>query len=255
MAMQVEEGKSGSEFPYWKPVHRKFAPDSPFFSSGDVERQLLDKQVALVLTEDEMQQLLDMEDHEREIFCPIVGCGARLNSLEGFEDHYHSCHTASCSVCHKSYPTQRLLSIHLSEVHDSYFKAKVSKGFSMYECLVETCGLKFKSYKARHQHLVDKHKFPITYEFYKKAHLSKKQRQKYGRKPALCKEETSNAMPLDNEADDSMEDLTSAISQLSTSDSVPSSISFGHRHSRGLAFVPRSVQRERRPGYSPSTMN
>lgn len=120
---------------------------------------------------------------------------------------------------------------------------------------METCGLKFKSYKARHQHLVDKHKFPITYEFYKKAHLSKKQRQKYGRKPALCKEETSNAMPLDNEADDSMEDLTSAISQLSTSDSVPSSISFGHRHSRGLAFVPRSVQRERRPGYSPSTMN
>lgn len=250
--MDNEECKSESEFPYWNSIRRNFAPDSPFFSSGDVERQLLTKQVALDLTEDEKQQLLDMEDHEREYFCPIVGCGARLNSLEGFEDHYNACHTASCSVCRKAYPTQRLLSIHVSEVHDSYFKAKVARGFPMYECLVENCELKFKSYKARQQHLVDKHKFPVAFEFYKKAHLSKKQRQKHWRKQALYKEEASNAMPLD---DDTMEDLTSSISQLSTSDSLPSSISFGRRHNRGLAFVPRAVLQERKPGFSPSTMS
>lgn len=67
----------------------------------------------------------------REILCPIAGCGARLTSLEGFEDHYNGSHTASCSVCHKAYPTQRLLSIHVSEVHDSYFKAKVARGYPM----------------------------------------------------------------------------------------------------------------------------
>ncbi|XP_021727485.1 zinc finger protein 511-like isoform X1 [Chenopodium quinoa] len=255
MAMEIEQGKSESDFPYWKSIYRKFAPDSPFFSSGDIERQLLHKQAAIDLTEDEKKQLIDMDDHEREIFCPIVGCGARLKSLEGFEDHYNASHTASCSVCHKAYPTQRLLSIHVSEVHDSYFKAKVARGYPMYECLVETCGLKFKSYKARHQHLVDKHKFPTTFEFYKKVHLSKKQRQKQWRKQALCKEETSNGMPLDAEVDDTMEDLTSAICQLSTSDSMPSSISFGRRHNRGLAFVPRSVQREKRPDDSSSTTN
>ncbi|KAL2906973.1 hypothetical protein RDABS01_005683 [Bienertia sinuspersici] len=171
--------------------------------------------VALDLSEDEKIQLLDMEDHEREFFCPIVGCGARLTSLEGFEDHYNACHTASCSVCHKAYPTQRLLSIHVSEVHDSYFKAKVSRGYAMYECLLENCELKFKSYKARHQHLVDRHKFPTTFEFHKKAHPSKKQRQKQWRKQDLCKDEGSNTNTMLLE-DDTMEGLTSAISKLST---------------------------------------
>ena len=67
----------------------------------------------------------------RNFFCPIVGCSARLNSREGFEDHYFARHTASCSVCSRVYPTQRLLSIHVSEVHDSFFQAKVARGFAM----------------------------------------------------------------------------------------------------------------------------
>lgn len=47
MAMITEEGgsKGESEFPSWKCLRRKFSPDSPFFTSGDVERQILAKQV------------------------------------------------------------------------------------------------------------------------------------------------------------------------------------------------------------------
>lgn len=67
----------------------------------------------------------------RGLFCPIVGCGARLTSLEGFEDHYNARHTASCSVCSRVYPTSRLLSIHVSEAHDSFFQAKVARGYAM----------------------------------------------------------------------------------------------------------------------------
>lgn len=250
MAMDIEESQLLSEFSYWMSLRRKFAPDSPFFASGNIQRQLLAKQVALDFTEDEKQQLLDIDDDQRKLFCPIVGCGARLNSLEGFEDHYSARHTASCSVCSRVYPTQRLLSIHVSEKHDSFFKAKVARGFDMYECLVETCGLKFKNYKARHQHLVDKHKFPASFEFYKKAHQSKKQRQKHLRKKALReKEENTNGMEVENET---IDDLVSAVSKLSASDSVPSSISFGRRHNRGLTFVPRSVQRDRKPDSSPN---
>lgn len=44
---------------------------------------------------------------------------------------------------------------------------------------------------------------------------------------------------------ESIDGLISAVSKLSTSDSSPSSISFGHRHTRGLTFVPRAVQREK----------
>lgn len=65
------------------------------------------------------------------MFCPIVGCRACLKSLEDFEDHYKARHMSSCSVCSRVYPTSRLLSIHVSEAHDSFFKAKVARGFAM----------------------------------------------------------------------------------------------------------------------------
>ncbi|XP_010250708.1 PREDICTED: zinc finger protein 511 isoform X2 [Nelumbo nucifera] len=235
MVITANEDKLG--FPYWIPVCRRFSPDAPFFASSNIERELLAKQVALDLTEDEKNQILDMEyEGGWVVFCPIVGCGAQLSSLEDFEDHYHARHTASCSVCSRVYPTSRLLSIHVSEAHDSFFQAKVARGFPMYECLVEGCGMKLKSYKSRQQHLVDKHKFPTSFEFFKKAHPSKKQRQKYQRKQADHKRE--EAM----EEEEMITGLVSAVSKLSM-DSSPSSISFGHRRSHGLKFTPRSLQK------------
>ncbi|WRX20440.1 hypothetical protein QQP08_014931 [Theobroma cacao] len=245
MAMVVDYQHDLS-FPYWTSTRRRFDPDSPFFSSGNIERELLAKQVALDLTEDERNQLEKMVAKDaRGVFCPIVGCGARLISLEDFEDHYNARHTASCSVCSRVYPTSHLLSIHVSEAHDSFFQAKVARGYAVYECLVEGCGLKFKSYKGRQQHLVDKHKFPTSFEFFKKALPSKKQRQKNHRKQAMHKkdEEASSKMEVENET---MDGLVSAVSKLSTSDSSPSTVSFGRRHTRGLTFVPRSVQHEKR---------
>jgi len=44
MAMDVEE-KVQLGFPYWNSVRRKFGPESPFFASGNIERELLAKQV------------------------------------------------------------------------------------------------------------------------------------------------------------------------------------------------------------------
>lgn len=76
----------------------------------------------------------------REVFCPIVGCGTRLNSIENFENHYNARHTASCSVCSRVYPTSRLLSIHVSEVHDSFFKAKVARGYDVVYISMIHCG-------------------------------------------------------------------------------------------------------------------
>ncbi|RDX85020.1 Zinc finger protein [Mucuna pruriens] len=240
MAMEVEQNPNQQlGFPFWKPLRRRFAPDSLFFAPGNLERELLVKQVALELTEEKQQLENWMQEEGREVFCPIVGCGARLTSMENFENHYNARHTASCSVCSRVYPTSRLLSIHVSEVHDSFFQAKVARGYDMYECLVERCGLKFKSYNNRRQHLIDKHKFPTTFEFFKKAQPSKKQRLKSQRKQAVRKEDASGMMEVENAA---MDDLVSAVSKLSTSDNTPSSVSFGRRH-KGLSFVPRTVQR------------
>lgn len=104
---------------------------------------------------------------------------------------------------------------------------------------MEKCGLKFKSYNRRHQHLVDKHKFPTSFEFFKKAKPSKKQRLKSQQKKAVPKEKDAGMMEVENAT---VDDLVSAVSKLSTSDSTPSNISFGRR-SKGLSFVPRTVQR------------
>ncbi|XP_004513314.1 uncharacterized protein [Cicer arietinum] len=240
--MDVEKQNLNSEFPFWKPISRRFQPDSLFFAPGNVERELLVKQVALELTEEKEQLENLIQEDGREVFCPIVGCGVCLPSMEDFENHYNARHTASCSVCSRVYPTSRLLSIHVSEAHDSFFQAKVARGYDMYECLVEGCGLKFKSYKSRQQHLVDKHKFPTSFEFYKKALPSKKHRLKSQRKQSTHKEDTSGMMEVENAA---IDDLVSAVSRLNTSDSTPSSISFGRRHTKGLSFVPRVVQRGR----------
>ncbi|KAL5678508.1 hypothetical protein ACJX0J_014639, partial [Zea mays] len=88
--------------------------------------------LALDLSEDDRNQLEKMEVASTcTVFCPIAGCGAHLDCLEEFEDHYVTRHTASCSVCSRVYPTSRLLSIHVSETHDSYFQAKVARGFPM----------------------------------------------------------------------------------------------------------------------------
>ncbi|KAJ9540355.1 hypothetical protein OSB04_026861 [Centaurea solstitialis] len=246
-----------SEFHYWLPVRRRFAPDDPFFASGNIERQLLAKQIALELTKEEEQQLRNLEDEYSEVFCPIVGCGARLRSLAEFEDHYNARHTACCSVCSRVYPTSRLLGIHVSEAHDSFFQAKVARGYAMsglfvkqYECLVEGCGVKLKSYKSRHQHLIDKHSFPSSFEFFKKSRPSRKERvkktqrkkQQQRHSPEEEDAEGSSAMQVEEET---LDGLVSALSKLTPSDSSsPSAVSFGRGRTRGLAFVPRAIHRE-----------
>lgn len=274
---------TGPELGFWLAARRRLAPDDPFFAAGDLERELLAKHLALDLSEDDRNQLEKMEVASTcTVFCPIAGCGAHLDCLEEFEDHYVTRHTASCSVCSRVYPTSRLLSIHVSEAHDSYFQAKVARGFPMYECLVEGCGMKLKSYKSRQQHLIDKHQFPKSFEFFKKARASQRQRQKSQRRQTAHKgEETrDNSMDVDGksakqtnwryrlkqhdhseskeskqkhkeakenemEVEQKIDELTSAVSKLSTADSTPASVTFGHRRSRGLTFVPRSIRQNK----------
>lgn len=142
--------------------------------------------------------------------------------------------------------------------------------------------MKLKSYKSRRQHLIDKHQFPKSFEFFKKARASHRQRQKSQRRQTTHKgEETrDNSMDVDGkgarqtnwryrpkqhdhneskeskqqhkeakenemEVEQKIDELTSAVSKLSTADATPASITFGHRRSRGLTFVPRSIRQNK----------
>lgn len=47
MDLEAPQLGLGLGFPYWKPLRRRFTPESPFFASGNIERELLVKQVLL----------------------------------------------------------------------------------------------------------------------------------------------------------------------------------------------------------------
>lgn len=142
--------------------------------------------------------------------------------------------------------------------------------------------MKLKSYKSRQQHLIDKHQFPKSFEFFKKARPSQRHRQKNQRRQTAHKgeEPRDNSMDVDGkgtrqtnwryqpkqhdhkesresehqqeaakendmDVEQKIDELTSAVSKLSTTDSTPASVTFGHRRSRGLTFVPRSIRQNK----------
>ena len=124
-----------------------------------------------------------------------------------------------------------------------------------YKCLVDGCDMKFQNDLSRHQHLVDKHKFPQSFEFHKKKkHLSQKQRMRIQTRHQLNPNPNPDSKQIQecntkNEVDDSMQKdegdvcmeldaLTCDLSQMSTNDNMPSNISFGRKHNRGFAFAP-----------------
>nr|ABK25896.1 unknown [Picea sitchensis] len=252
--MEIEMDKNQNEsagdykFPIWMPFRRKFTPDGPFFAPGNAERELLAKQATLELTEDENAQIGVLQYEEfGDLPCPIIGCGARLSAMNDFEDHYLARHTSTCSVCSKVFPTTRLLNLHVAESHDSFFQAKVARGYPMYECLVEGCGMKFNTDRARHRHLVDKHKFPMSFEFHKRRHPSKRQRQRQRQRLRARHSSNTGETPLDKEnmeVEKNIDALASAVSNLTTEDNTPTVVTFGRRHNRAFGFVPHSLHRK-----------
>lgn len=62
-----------------------------------------------------------------EFACHITGCCAVLNTLEEYEHHYNSLHRHVCCSCRRSFPSARLLDIHIQEWHDSLFTLLAAK--------------------------------------------------------------------------------------------------------------------------------
>lgn len=103
-----------------------------------------------------------------------------------YEAHMFNCHQHRCSVCGKSFQSDRLLSIHISELHDTYFQLMAKKKPS-YVCLVENCPVLSLSNDDRRQHLIDIHMYPKSYDFhnprkYRKAANKLKGQPKGGQK-------------------------------------------------------------------------
>ncbi|KAK7203788.1 hypothetical protein BZA70DRAFT_282095 [Myxozyma melibiosi] len=82
-----------------------------------------------------------------------------------YERHYREDHSKVCFECSRTFPSDRLLDLHISEQHDPFIEARRERGEDTYQCFVEECPLKFKSKNKRIKHLVGEHQYPEEYMF------------------------------------------------------------------------------------------
>ncbi|KAB8073550.1 C2H2 type zinc finger domain protein [Aspergillus leporis] len=87
-------------------------------------------------------------------------------SYDDYEVHYRQTHVNRCAACGKNFPTDRFLNLHIEENHDSLTAAKRERGEKTYGCFIEDCERKCSTPQKRRMHLIDKHMFPKTYNFY-----------------------------------------------------------------------------------------
>lgn len=68
---------------------------------------------------------------------------------------------STCSRCHKWLPSEHLLSLHITEAHDSFFQAQAARKLPVFACLVPGCGKLLSSAPARARHLRDVHHYAM----------------------------------------------------------------------------------------------
>ncbi|KAL7715480.1 C2H2-type domain-containing protein [Entamoeba marina] len=88
--------------------------------------------------------------------CDFDGCTYTSNSIEDIQLHYTSTHYFVCSLCGKNLQCGLYLDIHISEIHDSFFKVN-SLHTPSYRCFVGGCPCKFSTTEERRKHLMEHH--------------------------------------------------------------------------------------------------
>jgi hypothetical protein len=97
-----------------------------------------------------------------EMPCTVQGCALCFSSTDEYETHFRSAHFHMCQQCRKVLPTDRLLRVHIAEVHDALF-AVLAETQPMFECLVPGCESVSLSRRIRKAHLVDDHHYPANF--------------------------------------------------------------------------------------------
>uniref|UniRef100_A0A8C4ZYT0 Zinc finger protein 511 n=1 Tax=Gadus morhua TaxID=8049 RepID=A0A8C4ZYT0_GADMO len=144
-------GFGGKDTPFrFTPQRIHLGKDHELFEDGDIHRHMY------------LQNLSSSETDEQpnvsEFGCHISGCCQRFRSVEEYEHHYNSLHRHVCSACRRSFPSARLLDVHIEEWHDAMFDI-------LSQTLKSCCGLKFRTSKRRKDHLIQIHKYPPDFRF------------------------------------------------------------------------------------------
>ena len=59
---------------------------------------------------------------------PPHGVTLSFSTFEDFEVHYAKAHANRCSECHRNFPTEHFLTLHIEEYHDPLAAARRAKG-------------------------------------------------------------------------------------------------------------------------------
>ncbi|KAF1844158.1 uncharacterized protein K460DRAFT_261054, partial [Cucurbitaria berberidis CBS 394.84] len=86
-------------------------------------------------------------------------------SFDEYDVHYRKTHVNRCSECHKNFPDEHLLLLHIAEYHDPIIAAKRDQGEKTYACLLPSCDRLCSTPQKRRLHCIDKHQFPRNYDF------------------------------------------------------------------------------------------
>ncbi|XP_023211208.1 zinc finger protein 511-like [Centruroides sculpturatus] len=138
-------------------VKRHRLPNDEFFAEGDRICPRIDRIHAF-----------DGEVYEKnmdEYVCQEDNCRAVSVNKFMFEAHYAQFHQNVCRLCKRNFPTNRLLTLHIQENHDSFFRLRVGKQNFLYECLVEGCSIRCEDDVARRVHLINEHSYPTDFKF------------------------------------------------------------------------------------------
>ncbi|XP_060079684.1 uncharacterized protein LOC132559090 [Ylistrum balloti] len=142
----------------WNLCKRRLWMDSPLFEEGNTMCYSPSKHLLVVDEE------ASSSEGNQQFSCQLANCGRKFNSHASYENHYGLVHSRVCQTCHKSFPTNHLLDLHILEWHDTMFALQTKKE-PMFNCLVESCKCKFSTRKERKNHVVKNHKYPSNYRF------------------------------------------------------------------------------------------
>ena len=187
-----------------RPRRRRIDENDPFFDEGNEGRPINMPCLPVVPLLDLKGSMEDDDEASNSIACPYAHCSARFNNVQSYDLHINMTHMYRCSECGMDFVSERLLDMHMSEIHDSYF-AVLSKKLASYQCVVEGCPEMFWSNKDRRKHLLSVHNFPWTYDFHEPAKFRRIRKQKVKRDSLKHKAEAAKCKTLMDRNEDTMD--------------------------------------------------
>ncbi|KAF4337649.1 hypothetical protein FBEOM_8469 [Fusarium beomiforme] len=115
----------------------------------------------------QLESAIDDEENTIAMRCnlPPHREAQAFRSYDEYEVHYNKAHTNRCLECHKNFPSEHLLNVHIEEYHDPLVTVKREQGEHTYSCFVEGCERKCMTHQKRRMHLIDKHMYPKNFFF------------------------------------------------------------------------------------------